>query len=293
MCMLSYFPAGVQPVEDHIQNGADANPDGHGYAMVTRDRQLTIFRSMNANETIERFMEARERDATGPALFHSRIGTSGRIDITGVHPFRVGQDNRTVVAHNGILFSPAADSDRSDTAIFADRMLPRFGSLDNRRKRTKLAKFVGPGNKLVVLTVNPNRRRNAYLINSDMGHWVKGGAWHSNWDYEGWTKYAVATSYHSAPFKSAEDSASVFTNRWTYEPWPCAICGAQQCVDSATMLCRVCDTCQDCLETRWDCLCYYPGGDKDTAAQPYNGAREKLAISDRPANVVNITSKQL
>jgi len=211
-------------------------------------------------------------------MFHSRIATSGLVDITGCHPFRVGQDNRTMLGHNGILFSPDKDSRDSDTKIFAEIMLPRFGSLDSRKKRAKLAKFIGAGNKLVVLTVNPNRRKSAYIINSEMGHWVKGGAWHSNYDYEGWRKY-VSKAAPVTPWKSAQESAKTFadsdgtgwppeTARWRYEPWACELCGATGAVDSDTLICSVCDTCQDCHVGRLECTCWYPGANRDNSGQP-------------------------
>lgn len=250
MCMLSFFPAGVMPDETRIANGAEVNPNGHGFAMVTGrpgDRRLIIHRSMDAAETIERFLDLRERHlGEGPALFHSRIATSGLIDITGCHPFRVGSDNRTVVGHNGILFQPAKNSLRSDTAIFADRMLPRFGSLDNPRKFAKLERWLGLGNKLVILTVNPNRRRNAYIANESAGWWVQ-GEWHSNQDYLGtWWKWPELDS----KWKSDPDDTGL-------SPWSCPVCGATDAVDTLTGICTFCQHCIDCTELADSCLCFY------------------------------------
>lgn len=275
MCMLSYYPPGIVPNEDHIQNGAEINPDGHGFALINSRSQLSIFKSMNADEAVTKFMAARKADPAGPALFHSRISTSGLTDITGCHPFKVGSDNRTVVAHNGILFSPGRESMLSDTAIFANRMLPRFGSLDSPRKLAKLEKHVGYHNKLVVLTVNPQRRRNAYLINPEMGYWVD-GQWHSNDGYKDWnaiyrrtrsghTLWDTATGkfpWERGAYKSAEESADIFTT----EPWPCNICGSVNAVDYVSQICDMCHCCNDCAEHKSLCLCYIPASVRNASA---------------------------
>lgn len=248
MCMLSYFPPDVMPNVDHILNGALQNPDGHGWAMVvgpSGGQRLMTSKSMNRAEAIESFMKARREHMEGPAIFHSRIATSGLVDITGCHPFKVGSDNRTVVGHNGILFSPGPKSMKSDTRIFAETMLPRFGSLDNARKFAKLERFCS-GNKLVVLTVNPQRRRNAYIINSRLGVWEQ-GAWHSNYDFEEpyYPKYTAAKyGYRNSDPRDLE-------------PWPCDMCGSRDAVNTYTLICEVCGCCNDCNSYKDECMCYY------------------------------------
>ena len=262
MCMLSFYPDGVMPTERHILNGAELNPDGHGFAIVTRDRNIIVHRGMDADEIVERFLEARDKHPEGPALFHSRIATSGLVDVTGCHPFKVGQDNRTVVAHNGILFSPPADSLKSDTAIFAERMLPRFGSLDKQRNFTKLQRFAGWRNKLVVLTVNPQRRRTSYVINKAAGHTLANGEWHSNTDYEGkwWDDFDGGSVYVSGSYSKYQQSDN--------SPWACDLCGQSGGVNRYTLLCDICNCCNDCLQHRDDCQCFMPAslGAKATIA---------------------------
>jgi len=252
--MLSYFPDGVMPVRSHIANGADLNPDGHGYAIVTSGRQLIIRKSMDADELIEDFMHQRRDNLDGPALFHSRIATSGLVDITECHPFKVGSDSRTVVAHNGILFTPPAGSTRSDTHIFAEDMLPRMGSLDHNRGFRAVERFAGRGNKLVILTVNPLRRRNAYLVNAEAGCWVA-GAWHSNYDYEGswWTDCEPAGFQHGAG-KTGKPTVI----RYGKSVFRCEICGAYDAVSLGDGICEVCNSCNDCKMHITQCMCYVP-----------------------------------
>ena len=277
MCMLSFFPAGVMPLQTEIKNGAEVNPDGHGFAIVTKQRSIIVQRDMNAQRLIERFMETRAEHLDGPALFHSRIATSGMVDITGCHPLRVGRDNRTVLAHNGVLFSPPKGSLQSDTAIFAERMLPRFGSFDSPRKFAKLEQWVRPSNKLVVLTVNPQRRKNAYIVNAESGYWAASGAWHSNSDYQGWkTTYIGGRSYSDSGWNYSTSYSDT-------EPWPCDVCGSLNCVDAHTLVCHVCHTCNDCHQSESDCLCYYGaqayGKSWDNRSERLTATRQAIAIS--------------
>lgn len=264
MCMASYFPPGVIPVATELWNGAELNPDGHGFAIVTKDRNLIIQKSMSADEAISKFMEQRHKHPEGPALFHSRIATSGKVDVTGCHPFKVGQDNRTVLAHNGILFNPGKDEPRSDTRIFAEVMLPRFGSLDKAKTTRKLEKFIGRGNKLIVLTVNPARRQTAYLINSSAGIWAKSGAWHSNYDYEGrwWNDDVYAIPGFTYGAKSTGKPKVI---RYGNSVFPCEVCGAYDAVSMADSICEVCNACNDCKMHINMCMCYMPTSNTSTA----------------------------
>lgn len=282
MCMLSFFPSDITPEAKHLVNGALQNPDGHGWAMVVGspgNQQLMTRKSMSADEAIETFMATRREHREGPALFHSRIATSGLVDVTGCHPFKVGSDNRTVVGHNGILFSPGPKSLKSDTRIFAETMLPRFGSLDNARKFAKLERFCS-GNKLVVLTVNPARRRNAYIINAGLGVWTE-GAWHSNFDFEEpyYPKYSAKYRTGTTRTGSSRD----------LEPWPCDLCGSRDAVNTYTLICEVCGCCNDCQSYKDECMCYYADrlhrddweSDAVPASELVPGA--SLAFPDAPA----------
>ena len=253
MCMASFFPGGIMPVESELRSGAEINPDGHGFAIVTRDRKLIIQRGMDADQIIAEFMRRRKEHPEGPALFHSRIATSGRVDVTGCHPFKVGSDNRTVLAHNGVLFQPGKDSERSDTAIFADVMLPRFGSLDSAKKMRNLQRFIGSGNKLIILTVNPARRKTSYIVNETAGIWAESGAWHSNYDYAG--RWWNDDNYLAYGVTNAGKPKVV---RYGFSVFACEVCGAYDSVSTADSVCEVCNACNDCKMHIMNCLCYVP-----------------------------------
>jgi RNA polymerase-binding transcription factor DksA len=105
----------------------------------------------------------------------------------------VGGSPLTVVGHNGIMparLQPLKGDPRSDTAIFAEHDLPGR-NLDRERNRNRLAKFLGRGNKIVVLTVDTSYKNSAYVINEQYGKWDN-GAWYSN---DGYLPYVPYSSY--------------------------------------------------------------------------------------------------
>jgi predicted glutamine amidotransferase len=189
MCLLTFIPAGKYPDLELLESGADNNPDGHGFAIVTDDRQsIIVGRGLNDEDVLAEFAALRSRNMNGPALFHSRIGTAGLRTTNNCHPFYVGADTRTVLAHNGILpgdAQPAKEDYRSDTRLLAEVLLPKgkLGKLISRRGRKRLAAWMGAANKIVVLTVNPAYRNNAFILNASQGDWV-GGIWYSNPSYK-------------------------------------------------------------------------------------------------------------
>ena len=89
MCILSYLPPGAQVDADGLFNGGLSNPDGHGFALVSKGYIITG-KFLNLDEALTRFVEARERYPEGPALFHSRWATHGGVNVGNVHPFLVG-----------------------------------------------------------------------------------------------------------------------------------------------------------------------------------------------------------
>ncbi|OBA54164.1 hypothetical protein A5780_26170 [Nocardia sp. 852002-20019_SCH5090214] len=185
MCLLTYYPAGAAIDTRALRFGAEANPDGHGFAIVTGGRIITGH-GMKAHTVIATFARTRAEHPDGPALFHSRYATRGAIDLSNCHPFRLGGDARTVLAHNGTLpkrVHPRAYDRRSDTRIAAEDYLPGqpFGPIDTVAGARGLAGWLGTS-KLVILTVDPAYAHTAYLFGERAGQWV-GGIWYSNRSY--------------------------------------------------------------------------------------------------------------
>jgi hypothetical protein len=243
MCLLTYFPARAMPDATALLHGATANDDGHGYAIVTPTRILTR-RSMAAADLIDAFADARRAHPDGPALFHSRFSTHGETSLDNCHPFLVGGDPRTVLAHNGVLPSivqPAPKDPRSDTRIAAEEFLGRPGALRTRRSRLQIEKWMTPANKMVILTIDRRFTQQSYILNEESGIW-DGGIWYSN------GSYLPPPPHRSRPLWSwdlAEDSSG-----------RCLLCCA--ILDPADAVCTFCGACQDCGEDSRDCQCYPP-----------------------------------
>ncbi|MEU1527102.1 class II glutamine amidotransferase [Nocardia rhamnosiphila] len=188
MCLLTYFPAGVTPDPLALHLGSVANPHGHGFAVIAEPEQrIIVARGMRAEQMVDRFLAVRDRYPNSPALFHSRYATRGVHGVENCHPFRLGGDPRTVLAHNGTLPKrvwPRAYDLRSDTRIAAEEYLPTepFGSIDTHRGFRGLESWLGPS-KLVLLTLDPTYQRQAYLFNEHAGVW-EDGIWYSNTTYK-------------------------------------------------------------------------------------------------------------
>jgi len=244
MCLITFLPPHTAPDDAALAAGARANPHGHGYAIVSGDR-LLLERGLDAAQMIDRFLRARRAHPDGPAVFHSRLATHGRISTANCHPFAVGGDARTVLAHNGILPAavwPPRRSRRSDTRIAAEQYLPTLGSLRQARVRRRVERWMGPGNKMVILTVDPTYRQTAYLLNEQAGFWSE-GIWYSNLDFDG---------------------AHNRWRDWTIERVGECVCGAVLLAQD--LFCLHCARCVLCAAGPDTCQCWET--DSDTAHHP-------------------------
>lgn len=254
MCLLSYFPRGIDVNPDHLHNGCTVNRDGFGFAIADHvNGKMITDHSMHADYAVSKFTEMRARYPDSDALFHSRFTTGGNVDETNCHPYQVGRDTRTVLAHNGVLFGTAATEPRSDTRIFAEDIMPRqYKRLDKPTVQTAITKHIGAYNKVLILTVNPRYRNTAYLFNAKSGIWTPEGAWHSNGDYKGWqTRYGSYRTYYTGA--GYDDDATI-----TDTGVNCPECGTVGSVDLTSVMCYECDTCYDCGMHYTVCQCYNP-----------------------------------
>lgn len=165
------------------------------------------------------------------------------MNTANCHPFRIGGDNRTVLAHNGILaksVQPGKKDKRCDTRIVAEELLPSqpFGSLDSPHSRERFSKWLTPVNKVVILTVDRSYAHNSYVINEDQGLWQH-GVWYSNTSFD---PLDPEFGWDLSPDLPVDDR--------------CGLCGAIDTIDLVTRICRMCTACADCGEV-WDyCDCY-------------------------------------
>ena len=268
MCLLTFLPAGIQPDVHALTIGARANNDGHGFAIVAGPRldELIVHRGMDCVAVIDAFTAARAAHPAGPALFHSRFTTHGRTILDNCHPFPVGGDCRTVLAHNGVLpavVQPRRGDRRSDTRIAAEDFIPAFGSLRIRRTRLNLARWMTLDNKMVILTVDRRFKQRAYILNEDAGIW-DGGIWYSNTGYRpylspgrrvGWTNDRYDDWYDRYRFDGEGPSPGEGRD-WCTVLDRCGNCEAV--IDIRDGECPWCGWCVDCAELAGLCFCYAP-----------------------------------
>lgn len=256
MCLLTYLPAGVLPDTAALLNGTDTNRDGHGFAIVAGDR-LLIERGMDGEQVIAAFERTRRSHPDGPALFHSRYATHGVTDLDNCHPFHVGRDMRTVIAHNGILpatVQPRRGDPRSDTRYAAEVHLPRVGGLHLRRTRLRLERWMTPFNKMVLLTVDRRFKQQGFILNESSGIW-DGGIWYSNDDYQPPPTSAWWTARYGDTLPDWLETIA--------GPERCPYCGTPVDVD-LDVECRCCGWCFDCGAPPSVCGCYPPPSARST-----------------------------
>lgn len=277
MCLLCFYPRDVDPDFDDLEIGAANNPDGFGYAILTKKRNLLVRRSMDPDYLLLRFMQDRGKHH-GPALFHARRGTSGTKTLFNCHPFQVGRDGRTVIAHNGVLFRPPTTENRCDTHVFAEDVMPvTYRAIDRPRERRRLERQIG-GSKIVLLTGNRRYQKSYYIFNEHLGHWTEDGAWMSNGSYKERRSYVAPCAQRPAPITRTKDGVTersydggqnwwpVYQGGGTQSSFPavtrgtkrygyCRWCKTDQVVEPYTKLCTVCRICTKCEEWARKCTC--------------------------------------
>lgn len=199
MCIIIFKPEGVELEESRLRFCWDNNQDGGGYGFVDEEQDELVI--MKGYFNYEKFRDAVFQDMedypTSPFLIHMRIATHGKINQDNCHPFFVdnGEGANIIMAHNGVIgaINVPKDSDKSDTALFADLLdgLPPDW-MQNRSIIKLILDFIGTGNKVVVL----DRHKNNLIFNINHGTW-KDGVWYSNSSYMEPRKRYVAPVGHA------------------------------------------------------------------------------------------------
>lgn len=263
MCIASHWPAGVKINYDALMNGAEMNDDGHGFAIASREGGIDIYRSMVIEDTLAE-LEKKKRDHGDNSIvvFHSRWATHGVTSEYNVHPFFTDGSGDTIMVHNGVLptkYHPRGSDPRSDTRIFADRVLSEYtiNGVPSRRKSKELGRLIGTGNKLIFLSVAGGEPK-ARIVNAYLGEHAH-GAWFSNsgylpsqWGWRGWKDSTVTIGRR----EDAQSAWGAAVEVDYHRNLACEFCEAIGGIDPDTQVCAYCEMCHDCQMYLDDCLCY-------------------------------------
>ena len=266
MCMLCVVPPNVIPSREKLENSALNNPHGFGFAIVIpKENRIHVERTMNADTSINRFIEMRGKYPEGYAMWHARFATHGTTTVDNCHPFRVGKDERTYLAHNGILpiIEPQGDN-RSDTRIFAEDLLPAIGgvaSLDNEQVINLLDDFT-TGSKVCVLTIHPDAKYQCYLFHKEKGWEDDSGVWWSNDSCYLPKSYAYTASSWENKYYSTKPLDFVTKHDKDIKFYECKVCEFSVAEDElwdsglGDDYCPQCGCCYQCNTYMTDDLCY-------------------------------------
>ena len=254
MCLLIVCEPNSTPNKADLHAGACSNPHGFGFAIHAGDKIISE-RSMSAKKSIARFLELRKQYPEGYAMWHARYATHGVKNEQNCHPFMVGGDERTYLAHNGVLDISIGKSDkRSDTRVFAEDTLPRIGgvsALDDDNVWI-MAETWAKGSKIAILTCDPAAKHPMYLLNESSGSWDNEGIWWSNQSHKR-SVYAIPTKVEPVNYDD---------KMWDYavevDLEVCPYCESATDVTDNPYYCNLCQSCYDCGIMIDDCLCYTP-----------------------------------
>lgn len=260
MCLLVVCSPGSTPKKADLMQGACSNPHGYGFALVAGD-QIITYRSMSAKKTINKFLALRSENPDGYAIWHARYATHGVKNEYNCHPLKVGGDELSYLAHNGVLATHIESYDkRSDTRILAEDTLPKIGgvpALDDPNIWIMLSSWAS-GSKIAVLTLNPLANHQLYLINEHLGDWDSDDIWWSN------SSYKKVTPPSRIGYSSVWTRASDYTLPEVQNDPVWGDTLIDQCVNCLGLtsymedFCDLCHLCFDCNATRTECLCYKP-----------------------------------
>jgi glutamine amidotransferase len=248
-----------------LENSALNNPHGFGFAIVIpSEKRIHVERTMNADTSIARFIKMRGIYPEGYAMWHARFATHGSTTVDNCHPFMVGNDSKTYLAHNGILpiIEPTGDT-RSDTRIFAEDLLPSIGgvaSLDNLQVQNLIEDFTS-GSKVCVLTVHPDAKFQCYLFHEEKGWRDDSNVWWSN-DSCYLPKPYSYTSDYGNKWYSTKPLDFLSTTKDDGIFYECEVC--ELVIDEEQLLesglgddyCPQCGCCYQCATYMTDDLCY-------------------------------------
>jgi len=214
--------------KEALLNSWTANNDGAGFS-YHNGKEIVIYKEMkNFALFYSTYKEARKKYTKVPFAVHFRIGTSGLINETNCHPFKVNKNISFI--HNGVIFATNYVGEYSDTYHFNKEILQQLPDnwYNSKGIIQMLSDYIG-ASKLVFLI-----GANYLIINENMGHWF-GGNWYSNNSYKQ-TIISKAYTYsepyqYTDPYKLSDkglceccDSYAKLLFQYDYNMYLCSDC---------------------------------------------------------------------
>lgn len=177
MCIMIYSPVGKVIPFEHLEESYFNNPDGIGL-MWNDGEKIHVHKHLtNIDKMYRKYQTVAGKY---PIVWHFRIGTSGTMDNTNIHPFPVFD---AMLAHNGVLdIKVPKYSKVNDTQLFIammERTLPKnfYDCKKTKYYLKEIGKTVGTSNKFVIMSKNM-----VHIVNEESGHWLD-DIWYSNYSY--------------------------------------------------------------------------------------------------------------
>lgn len=179
MCVIVYSPKHTDiPTDKQLEDMWNANPDGAGYAYISRGRVHYKKGFMTLAELKADLAPQRDAMKNREFALHFRIGTAGKNDAHTTHPFPIstnfGELRKTegtvesVLFHNGILDKGGISNPlASDTQDFVIAFAPLLAKPSQSKTRDHFMNTVVEGNRLLLFYGTGRVKR--------YGEWQKDG----------------------------------------------------------------------------------------------------------------------
>lgn len=172
MCIAIVKPAGSVISDDRLRECFKTHDDGAGFAYVRKGNVVISKGHMTFDDFYKAYTKQLERNPNSNFLIHFRTSTSGVTDKENTHPFPIPKG---AMIHNGVLFRPTENSNRSDTHIVST-VIGKFLKCraDWVEKMTELEELIG-WDKMACLFNDGNY----VIVNEAKGGWDD-NVWYSN-----------------------------------------------------------------------------------------------------------------
>lgn len=210
MCIIAVKPKDAKMFSDkEIKTMFYNNDDGAGF-VYNKNGVVKMEKGFFKVDNLLKRLHSINFDGCD-LIIHFRIGTSGKLDKNNCHPFKI--KNNLYFAHNGILSEYAdAKSDKSDTALFCDKVLKKIDSekiFNDKTIEFLIKEIIGGSNKLAFINSN-----GFHLV----GNFIKDdGRYYSNNTYVESRypfSYSTLPSYQGAWYDDYDDEMGKYYNQY-------------------------------------------------------------------------------